>query len=145
MKRKKESSENNRLRIGANIRKWRTMKEVKQKELAAALHLSEAAISNIENDITDVTLSQLESISLALDISVEHLFTNPQESLPYGSSVAIVATEKEQMVMDKEMMYAIIGSMEKKDEQLQHVMQNMLHTIKTLMRIEDAFETLPKA
>ena len=145
MRKKNELTENNRLRVGSNIRKWRNIKEVKQKQLAAALNLSEAAISNIENDITDVTLSQIENIASTLDITVEQIFTNPQESLTYHLSAANSTIEKDQMVMDKEVLYAIIESMQKKDEQLQNVMQNMLHTMKTLFRIEEVFENLPKA
>jgi transcriptional regulator with XRE-family HTH domain len=41
--------------------------------------MSEAAVSNLENDLTDITLSQLEDIAIVLDIEVEHLFSDPQE------------------------------------------------------------------
>ena len=146
MKRKNNVDYADRLKIGGNIRKWRNIKEVKQKELAASLHLSEAAISNIENDITDVTLSQLESISITLDVPVEQLFTDPQEALrsasPYVSAEAI---EKNQMVMDKEVLYAILDSMQKKDQQMQHVLQNLLLTMKKVFGKDVLYESLPKA
>ena len=74
MKTKKNIDGYERLKIGSNIRKWRTLKDIKQKDLAESLKLSEAAISNLENDLTDITLSQLEDISLAIDIPVETLF-----------------------------------------------------------------------
>ena len=38
-----------KLKIGSNVRKWRNLKSIKQKELASSLNLSEAAISNIDN------------------------------------------------------------------------------------------------
>ncbi len=146
MKRKHPIDYADRLKIGSNIRKWRNIKEVKQKELAASLRLSEAAISNIENDITDVTLSQLESISMTLDIPVEQLFTDPQETCrPGGLYPAAEAVEKHQMVMDKEVVYAIIDSMQKKDEQMQQVLQNMLLTMKKVFGKDALYESLPKA
>ena len=74
MKTRKNAGGYERLRIGSNIRKWRNIKEVKQKDLASALKMSEAAISNMENDLTDLTLSQLEDISVTLDIEIEKLF-----------------------------------------------------------------------
>ncbi len=146
MKRKHPIDYADRLKIGSNIRKWRNIKEVKQKELAASLRLSEAAISNIENDITDVTLSQLESISMTLDIPVEQLFTDPQETCRTGGLYpAAEAVEKHQMVMDKEVVYAIIDSMQKKDEQMQQVLQNMLLTMKKVFGKDALYESLPKA
>jgi transcriptional regulator with XRE-family HTH domain len=70
MKKKNNIDGYERLRIGSNIRKWRNMKEMKQKDLAAALRLSEAAVSNMENDLTDFSLSQLEDIALILEIEI---------------------------------------------------------------------------
>lgn len=146
MKRKNNVDYADRLKIGGNIRKWRNIKEVKQKELAASLHLSEAAISNIENDITDVTLSQLENISITLDVPVEQLFTDPQETLRSGTVYASGETvEKNQMVMDKEVLYAILDSMQKKDQQMQHVLQNLLLTMKKVFGTDILYESLPKA
>ena len=57
MKKKNNVGGYERIKIGTNIRKWRGIKDMKQKDLASALRMSEAAISNIENDLTDVTLS----------------------------------------------------------------------------------------
>ena len=146
MKRKNNVDYADRLKIGGNIRKWRNIKEVKQKELAASLHLSEAAISNIENDITDVTLSQLENISITLDVPVEQLFTDPQETLRSGTVYASAeGVEKNQMVMDKEVLYAILDSMQKKDQQMQHVLQNLLLTMKKVFGKDVLYESLPKA
>jgi len=146
MKRKNNIDYADRLKIGGNIRKWRNIKEVKQKELAASLCLSEAAISNIENDITDVTLSQLENISITLDVPVEQLFTDPQETLRSGTVYASAeGMEKNQMVMDKEVLYAILDSMQKKDQQMQHVLQNLLLTMKKVFGTDILYESLPKA
>src|SRR4051794_33980710 len=79
MKKNKFGSASYKFRIGSNIRKWRNLKEIKQKDLAVALQLSEAAVSNIENDITNLTVGQLEDISVALNVSIEQLLSDPQE------------------------------------------------------------------
>ena len=121
----------NKLRVGGNVRKWRNLKGMKQKELANALHLSEAAMSNIENNITDVTLGQLEAISRALEIGLEQLFTDPQDS--FGPPKENGKTGRGfSSVEDSELIYAVIRSLEMKDQQLQAILQNLLHTMTTL-------------
>lgn len=138
MKKEKNANGYARLRIGSNIRRWRNIKEIKQKDLAAALRLSEAAISNIENDLTDVTLSQIEDISVTLDVPVEYLFTDPQETLSEVSYSASNQEAKSQFVMEKELLYTLIGSIKQKDEQLNDVVQQVLHTMKNINRPADS-------
>ncbi len=128
MKQKNNAGGYERMRIGSTIRKWRNIKEIKQKDLAAALRMSEAAISNIENDLTDVTLSQIEDIAVTLDITIEKLFSDPQDALSintYSNN-----DPKNQTVMERELIYALIGSIEKKDEQLKEVFNNVMYTMK---------------
>lgn len=136
MKRKNFLSKEYKIKIGGNIRKWRNLKGIKQKELATALDLSEAAISNIENNVTDITLSQLEDISVGLDISVEQLFNDPQETYTVPSNATVRSDRQYQPAFDKELVNAVIISMQKKDEQLQVIMQNVLHTMTTLVQEE---------
>ena len=128
MKQKNNAGGYERMRIGSTIRKWRNIKEVKQKDLAASLRMSEAAISNIENDLTDVTLSQIEDIALTLDITIEQLFSDPQDAL--STNTYSNNDPKNQMVMERELIYALIGSIEKKDEQLKEVFNNVMYTMK---------------
>ena len=123
-----------RLKIGANIRKWRNIKEVKQKDLAMSLRMSEAAVSNMENDQTDLSLSQLEDIALALDLSLDKLFTDPQEVLSVSSLNPATVENNGQLLMEKEMIYSIIGSMQKKEDHLKSVMESVLETMKILTK-----------
>lgn len=111
-----------KLKIGANVRKWRNLKSIKQKQLAGSLQLSEAAVSNIENDITNVSLRQLEDIADALEISVEQLLNDPEENYTYPGSVR----GQVPAVFEKELMDAIILSLQKKDEQLQAILETVL-------------------
>jgi len=115
-----------RVKIGSNIRKWRSMKDIKQKDLANALKLSEAAVSNIENDLSEITLSQLEDISITLDVEIEHLFNDPHEVVKVKHYAQANPVEKNE-VMDKELLYALIGSIQKKDEQLKYVIENVMY------------------
>lgn len=124
MKTKKNAGGYERLQIGTNIRKWRNVKGIKQKELSSAMRLSEAAISNIENNLTDITLSQIEDIAITLEIEVEELFSDPEERL----QTKIIETNNEksnEQIMEKEIIYALLGSLRKKDEQLDEVIQNI--------------------
>jgi hypothetical protein len=134
MKNKKNIGGYERLKIGANIRKWRNIKEVKQKDLASSLRMSEAAVSNMENDLTDLTLSQLEDISVALDLPLEKLFVDPQETLSSAIQLNNSAEVSNNFIMEKELIYSMLGSMQKKDEHLTSVMEGVLETMKTLTR-----------
>lgn len=126
-----------KFKIGSYIRKWRNIKDIKQKDLAVALQISEAAVSNIENDISNITVGQLEDISIALNISIEQLLSDPETKFRIPPSTGYVTTENEdQRLLDKELLTAIISSMEKKDQQLQSLMQHFLHTMTLLMQEE---------
>ena len=118
-----------RIKIGSHIRKWRNIKDLKQKELAKALRVSEAAISNMENDLTDITLSQIEDISIALNVPFEDLFTDPQEAIhKYSEQTKEVKTSQ---VMEKDLIYALLGSIQKKEQQFEEWMQKMTETLET--------------
>ncbi len=67
------------LKIGSSVRKWRSLKGVKQVALAGQLRLSGAALSNIENDITVPNLRQVEDIARSLDISIDMLLQGPEQ------------------------------------------------------------------
>ena len=133
---KNKNSTAYKFRIGSNIRKWRNIKDIKQKDLATALQVSEAAISNIENDVTNITLGQLEEIAIAINVSIEQLLSDPQEKFRGIPPPAQAIYEKEQRLIDKEFLNAMITSMEKKDQQLQLMMQHFLHVMTTLLQQE---------
>lgn len=133
---KKKNAVAFKFRIGSNIRKWRNIKDIKQKDLANALNLSEAAVSNIENDVTNITVTQLEDIAIALNVSIEQLLSDPQEKFRMPLNLTQGMPAKEPEAIDKELMNAVIASLEKKDQQMQVIMQNFLHTINSLMQQE---------
>jgi len=108
-----------RFKVGVNIRKWRNMKEIKQKDLAVSLGLSEAAVSNIENDITNVTLTQLEDISTVLEVSMEQLLSDPQQQYLRKQEST---PDPDPDNLQKQLIKAMIISLQKKDEQLQELM-----------------------
>ncbi len=137
MKRSNEVFRVHKRKIGSNIRKWRNIKGMKQKDLAAAMQLSEGAISNIENDLTDITLSQLDELSASLDIGIEQLFCDPQET--YVTQTKTSSLSSEQLLAEKDLLAAMLNSMQKKDEQLQALMQNVLHTMSALIQDEKKF------
>lgn len=121
-----------RIGIGANIRKWRGIKGIKQKDLASALRLSEASISNMENDMTNLTLSQIEDLAIALEIEVGQLFSDPGEVLAAELPSREPADGDRHVLMDRELVYALIGSIHQKDEQLRHRLEQVMHCIDSL-------------
>ena len=68
--------------IGKNIRKWRELKDIKQDTLAQKLGISKGALSNIENNKSDISLHRLEEIALCLNIDVMKLFVDPNNLIP---------------------------------------------------------------
>ena len=61
------------IKLGQNLRKWRLKKNMSQVDLATALSVDRAYISNIENGRMNPTLSTLEKIAKALGISSSEL------------------------------------------------------------------------
>ena len=60
-------------KLGENLRNWRLKKKMSQGDLATALGVDRAYISNIENGRMNPTLSTLEKIAGALGISSSEL------------------------------------------------------------------------
>lgn len=61
------------IKLGQNLRKLRLKKKMSQVDLATALNVDRAYISNIENGRMNPTLSTLEKIAGALGISMSEL------------------------------------------------------------------------
>lgn len=68
-----------RLRIGQHIRLWRDLKGIKQQELASTIGITPAALSQIENDVAEITLHRMEDIADALGLKPEQLLAGPQQ------------------------------------------------------------------
>jgi transcriptional regulator with XRE-family HTH domain len=60
-------------KLGENLRKLRLKKNMSQVDLATALNVDRAYISNIENGRMNPTLSTLEKIAGALGVSTSEL------------------------------------------------------------------------
>ncbi|MCD8508147.1 MAG: helix-turn-helix domain-containing protein [Candidatus Pacebacteria bacterium] len=60
-------------KLGENLRKIRTKKDITQTGLAEALGVDKSFISNIENGKTNPTLSTITSIAKALGVSSNEL------------------------------------------------------------------------
>jgi len=67
--------------IGARIRLYRRGKQLSQQQLADKLELSNAALSKIENGITDLTINRLHQIAEALEMPAVELFDGCQLSM----------------------------------------------------------------
>ncbi|MBK8609490.1 MAG: helix-turn-helix transcriptional regulator [Chitinophagaceae bacterium] len=70
-----------KLEIGSNVRKWRELRGYKQEFLAVKLGITKAALSNIENNKTDLSLHRIEDIACCLELDVMKLFINPVDLL----------------------------------------------------------------
>lgn len=64
---------NSTKKLGENIRRIREEKQMLQIDLCRKLNVDRAYISNIENGKSNPTLSSIERIAKALDVSVEEL------------------------------------------------------------------------
>jgi transcriptional regulator with XRE-family HTH domain len=64
-----------RLKVGAKIRKVRSLRRLSKENLAAELGISQKAYSKIENGSTEVTVSRLQKIADTLGISLAELLS----------------------------------------------------------------------
>ena len=60
-------------RLGDNIKKIRTRKGMSQGDICRALDMDRGYMSAIENGKKNITISQLERLAQALEISVDKL------------------------------------------------------------------------
>ena len=89
-----------RLRIGSHIRLWRDLKGIKQQELANTIGITSAALSQIENDLAEITLHRMEDIADALGVNPEQLLAGPQQLL------------MDQQALSKDLLHRIVVLME---------------------------------
>ena len=78
--------------IGARIRKYRELKKISQKELAAEIGVSSSRVSNWEQGINRPDVDFLASICQALDVS-------PSELLDIRLSTDELTTEERQIIL----------------------------------------------
>lgn len=72
------------MKVIENIKEIRLSKGIPQKNLADALDVDVAVISNIENGKRELKVSELEKISNCLDVDIIDLFTYPVKYAPKG-------------------------------------------------------------
>ncbi|GEM_PF-2023209 len=89
-----------RLRIGRHIRLWRDLKGIKQQELANTIGITSAALSQIENDLAEITLHRMEDIADALGVKPEQLLAGPQQIFT------------DQQALSKDLLHRIVVLME---------------------------------
>ena len=67
--------------IGSNIRKWRTVKGIKQVTLANEIGISKGTLSKIENDKAAISIQKLQKIAIVLNTRLSLLLTDPSDIL----------------------------------------------------------------
>lgn len=68
------------MKIGKKIKQLRTMYNLTQEELANRLELTKGYISQLENDLTEPSVSTLEDIVLALGTNLSDFFKDEKQS-----------------------------------------------------------------
>lgn len=69
------------MEIGSNIRKWRSIKGLKQEALSEALDISSVSVSKIETGKTNIPIYRFCQIAIILQVPVEKLFQDPASHL----------------------------------------------------------------
>lgn len=70
------------LKIGKRIKELRTLYNLTQEELANRLELTKGYISQLENDLTEPSVSTLEDIVLALGTTLSEFFKEEDSKVP---------------------------------------------------------------
>ena len=60
-------------RLGDNLKRIRTEKDISQGDIARALEVDKSFVSNIENGKTNPTLATIAKIAKAIGVSVDEL------------------------------------------------------------------------
>jgi transcriptional regulator with XRE-family HTH domain len=113
---KKNPDKEYKMKVGENIRKWRELKGLQQKDLADKLNISITALSNIETGVSDPNTQRLEDIADALEIEVSQLLTNPQQMFTFNNSPqsnGLIYGTQHQHNYDKTMLERMMLLMEK--------------------------------
>ncbi len=118
-------------KIGANVRKWRDLRGLKQKDLAEKVNYSESTISNIENDISILNIHQMEDIADALEINILQLFSEPKvmHNTFNESPHSIGNIETQQNHSDKDVLQIMLEQIDKKDELLHSFIKEIITII----------------
>jgi transcriptional regulator with XRE-family HTH domain len=109
-----------KMKIGSNVRKLRDLKGMKQEELAAMLGITPGALSNIENDKGDPTLSRIEEIAGIFEVSVTELFDDPQHHFTFNgpNSNGVLYGTQNHYNVEKSILDSLMGQIMVKDEQI---------------------------
>lgn len=67
--------------IGNKIKHLRELKNLSQEYMAKQLEISQKSYSNIENDITEITVNRLEKISKILGVSITQILNLNEENI----------------------------------------------------------------
>ncbi len=73
------------MNIAENIKKIRLQKSINQQQIAEALNVDVAVVSNIEKGKRDLRVKELEIISNVLGVSVVDLITYPKQYVEKNS------------------------------------------------------------
>jgi transcriptional regulator with XRE-family HTH domain len=114
----KSKKENNitYMNVGENIRTWRKIKGIEQKDLAQMIDKSVTTISNIETGVSDPNTKLLQDIASALQIEPSQLLINPSQMISFTNSPqsnAIVYGNATQQTTDKDILDRLTNIMEK--------------------------------
>ena len=82
------------MNIGDNIRRIRIAKKLSQKEVIMNANIDTAQYSRIENNKTEPSLTTIEKIAKALDISLSELFAEREKEIETMNSGMRAITEK---------------------------------------------------
>ena len=68
-------------KLGDQVRKWRNLRDIKQRDMATRLGIKNSAMSNIENNKTGINRSRIGQIAALLQIEAQMLFIDPMDLL----------------------------------------------------------------
>jgi XRE family transcriptional regulator, regulator of sulfur utilization len=117
--------------VGQNIKKWREFRGMKQEVLGKLLFISKAAISQMENGKTDVTISRLEAISKALQLDFIQMFFSPQQMMKFPDCSGLPPAAPEHKLSDhyptQNFLYELLKAQLAKKDQQAHPLQSPVH------------------
>jgi len=114
--------------LGAKIRKCRELRNFSQSTIARQLGLSQKAFSNIENNITPVTVDRLENIAQILNMSPIQLMTFDENEF-LGNPSLSAKDYKEPLYEQLEQERLLYKELLKTKDELLKVKDQIIHSL----------------
>ena len=127
-----QNKKERKINAGENIKTWRTLKGIKEKDLANMINVSETTMSNIETGKKSPTIDECENIADVFGISFFDLLHHPSINISIQESpqsVGYINGTQNIQSRDNDILNFLSGELAKKDTMMKEFIIDVLNKI----------------